>query len=498
VIRLILENTGKPSFLMPSRFFHGVYAMTLNPLSTVFRPGRVSTILAALLMSAWAGVWADNPATKGPTWKVGTASVRITPDKPLWMAGYGSRDHPAESKLHDLWVKVLALEAPGGHRAVLITSDVCGFSRVSYEAICAGLKARTQLEPAQIMLSCSHTHSGPALRECLQDYYPMDAKQRTLNDQYTLELEKTIVDKVAEAFAHREPATLWAGEGKCGFAVNRRNNTEAQVADSLQRGLPLKGPVDHSVPVLAVRRLDGSLRTLVFGYACHTTTLSGYQWCGDYAGFAQIALEKGHAGTLAMLHAGCGADQNPIPRRSVELCQKYGTMLAAAVDDVIGKSMRPIAPQLRTALETIPLNYERVMTRPDLEDYVRKGGLYGRWAKRMLGQMDEGKKFATSFPYVVQAWKLGPDQLWISLAGEAVVDYALRFQADYGPHTWVTSYTQDLVAYIPSRRVWKEGGYEGGYLGEYGHPAQRWAPEIEDRIADAVSRLIKQLGQATP
>ena len=64
-----------------------------------------------------------------PTWKVGTASARITPDSPLWMAGYAGRDRPAEGKLHDLWVKVLILEAPNGRRAVMITNDVCGFSR---------------------------------------------------------------------------------------------------------------------------------------------------------------------------------------------------------------------------------------------------------------------------------------------------------------------------------------------------------------------------------
>ncbi len=438
-------------------------------------------------------LWATVLPAAEPAWKVGVAAIKITPDKPLWMAGYGGRDHPAQEKLHDLWVKVLALESPDGQRAALVTSDVCGFSRVSYDAISAGVKGRLRLDRSGLMLSCSHTHSGPALRECLQDYYPMDSRQRALNDQYTRELEQKIVDQVAVAFSRLEPATLWAAEGKTDFAVNRRNNREAEVPEQLKRGLPLKGPVDHGVPVLAVRRLDGSLRTVAFSYACHTTTISGYQWCGDYAGFAQATLEKSHPGTLAMFHAGCGADQNPLPRRSLELCQKYGQMLASAVEGVLGKPMRPISPRLRTALEFVTLDYEHPMTRPELEQYVRKGGLYGRWAQRMLKQLDQGKQFATSFPYAVQVWKLGEDQLWISLAGEAVVDYSLRFKAQYGPHTWVTSYTQDLVAYMPSRRVWNEGGYEGGYLGEYGHPAQRWAPDVEDRIIRAVQRLVDRV-----
>jgi hypothetical protein len=109
--------------------------------------------------------------------------------------------------------------------------------------------------------------------------------------------------------------------------------------------------------------------------------------------------------------------------------------------------------------------------------------------------LDEAKKaqFAKSYPYPVQAWKLGDSQLWISLGGEAVVDYALRLKSTYGKGTWVTAYAQELVAYIPSRRVWDEGGYEGGYLYEYMLPADRWAPDVEDRIVRAVQHMMPSL-----
>jgi len=426
-------------------------------------------------------------------WNVGTARAKITPQEPLWMAGYGGRDHAAEGTLHDIWIKVLALEDADGHRAVVITSDVCGFSKISYETICAELKRRCNLDRSQVMLTYSHTHTGPALRECLQDYYPMDEKQRARNDEYTLALEKTIVESVAEALQHMTPATLWAGEGSTDFAVNRRNNPESDVPELRERGVPLKGPVDHSVPVLIVRTPEGPLRAALFAYACHTTTLSSYQWSGDYAGFAQIALEENHPGMQAMFYAGCGADQNPIPRGSVEQCSRYGQMLAAAVEDVLSKPARPIAPGLQTRFQFVDLDFERTMTGEDLQDYVKKGGLYGRWAQRMLKQLDEGKTFPKSYPYAIEVWKLGRDQLWISLGGEAVVDYSLKFKARYGPRTWVNGFAHDLTAYIPSRRVWEEGGYEGGALGEYGLPAMRWAPDLEDRITACVEELVAEL-----
>ncbi|MEW4451207.1 hypothetical protein AB1L30_00805, partial [Bremerella sp. JC817] len=94
------------------------------------------------------------------------------------------------------------------------------------------------------------------------------------------------------------------------FAVNRRNNTEAEVPALIERGEPLAGPVDHSVPVLSIERPDGSQAAVLFGYACHPTTLSFTTWCGDYPGFAQVELERAFPGTTAMFVNTCGGDQN--------------------------------------------------------------------------------------------------------------------------------------------------------------------------------------------
>lgn len=435
--------------------------------------------LAGIAMSA-------EPAT----WKVGLARAKITPEPPMYLAGYGNRSAPAEGTLHDIWIKVLALEAADGHRAVVITSDVCGFSKKSYETLCAGLEKRCALKRSDVMLTYSHTHTGPALDECLQDYCDWNEAERERIRQYTRWLEQTIIEKVAAAFGQMHPATLWLAQGAADFAVNRRNNAEAEVPAIRARGEALKGPVDHSVPVLAIKSPDGRLENVLFGYACHTTTLGILQWSGDYAGFAMIKLERSHPGLQAMFFQACGADQNPIPRRTVELCQRYGDKLAAAVEQALAGPMKPVAPTLNTASTLVDLAFERTMTAEDLRAYVAKGGLYGRWAKRMLERLEAGEVFPKSYPYTVQVWRLGDDHLWISLGGEAVVDYGLKFKAIYGPSTWVSGFAHDLTAYIPSRRVWEEGGYEGGYLGEYGLPAMRWAGDVEDRITAAVRRLV--------
>src|SRR5262245_45737929 len=81
------------------------------------------------------------------TWKASTARAGITPQQPVWLSGYAGQRVPT-GKLHDLWLKVLALEDADGHRAVLLTSDLMGFSQAAYDDLCADLKKRYELERA--------------------------------------------------------------------------------------------------------------------------------------------------------------------------------------------------------------------------------------------------------------------------------------------------------------------------------------------------------------
>ncbi|MBW3540155.1 MAG: neutral/alkaline non-lysosomal ceramidase N-terminal domain-containing protein [Planctomycetes bacterium] len=434
-------------------------------------------------------------------WQAGVARAVITPEQNLWMAGYGGRTHPAEGKLHDLWVKALALQDAGGRRVVVVSTDLLGIPQSIYENTVKSLKGKFGLDRADIMLHSSHTHCGPVLRGALYDVYPLDDAQRKLIEEYSARLEQTIVQTVGKALEDLKPARLEAAEGTTDFAVNRRNNLEPEVP-RLREENALKGPVDHTVPVLAVRSPEGSLRAVVFGYACHNTTLSFYQWCGDYAGFAQLDLEKRHPQAIAMFFMGCGADQNPLPRRTVELCEKYGGMLAEAVDRVLSGKMRELKPEIRTAVEMVTLRLGDPPSREELQKIAAGNDYRARWAKRLLGELKAGNELRRTYPYPVQAWKLD-DQLWIALGGEVVVDYALGFKKLFGERTWVAGYANDVMAYIPSLRVLEEDvpprassrwGYEGNTsMVVYGLPAHRWADDIEQRITDAARRLVEEV-----
>ena len=99
-------------------------------------------------------------------------------------------------------------------------------------------------------------------------------------------------------------------------------------------------------------------------------------------------------------------------------------------------------------------------------------------------QLKTTGKLPKTYPYPLQCWRVG-DLLWLSMGGEVVVDYSLQFKKSFGPRTWVTSYANDVMAYIPSRRVLREGGYEGGgamrYTRSTPHPGP-WAESIEQRL----------------
>ena len=449
--------------------------------------------VSILLCVGWLGSLA---MAAEPTWKAGVAKSVITPKEPIWMAGYGGRTKPAEGTLHDLYVRVLALEDASGRRGIILASDTLGISKPIYDEVSRRLKDQFNLDRSQIMLHGSHTHCGPVLRNALYDTYPLDAAEIQRIEKYSDWLTDEIVATIDRALKDLRPATLSRGVGTADFGVNRRTNREPDVPMLREQNL-LVGPVDHTVPTLAVRDMNGKLVAVAFAYACHNTVLSFQQWCGDYSGFAQYDLEAKHPGSVALFCMGCGADQNPLPRRTVELAQSYGKRLSSAVDAVLAQPLDRVAPTLRTSHEFVQLAMQGLPKTEELQKLASANPSHSqRWASRILKLIESKADIPLVYPYPVTVWKLGDDQLWIALGGEVVVDYAHRLKAEHGERTWVTAYVNDVMAYIPSRRVLLEGGYEGqSSMIVYGLPTDRWAEDIEERIANAVGRLVERVAK---
>ena len=199
---------------------------------------------ASFLCLAWT-VQADCASGAEPDWRIGLASVKVTPQEPVRMSGYAGRTQPSQGVVSDLFAKSLAFEDKHGNQAVLVTSDVIGFAASFAEPTCQLISEKTGLERNQILLNSSHTHTGPAIRIDAKDLdFPADQAQATL--KYSRWLQERLVEAVVASLKTLEPARLSWGTGVATFVMNRREFTDSDI----RLGVNPRGLVDRSVPVL--------------------------------------------------------------------------------------------------------------------------------------------------------------------------------------------------------------------------------------------------------
>lgn len=433
------------------------------------------------------------------SWEAGLAEVNITPHRSLWMAGYADRTKPSQGTLQNLYAKALALRDESGQRVVLVTTDLVGLPRVVSQKIARRIQQRYGLRRDQLLLNSSHTHGGPVVEGTDSMFFlgpRMSSAQRSAIGEYTGKLEDEIVEVVGAALGRLQPATISFGHGKADFAVNRRVKTPK---GWIEGGANFKGPVDHDVPVLVVRDQHKKILGIIFGYACHNTTINGgpdfYKFNADYAGYAQQWLEKHHPGALAMFVQGCGGDQNPYPRGTAELALQHGEELGEAVEKASDDSLTPVSGSLKTAFRVFPIRFATPPTPQQLEGQAKSDNVYvRRHAEGLLKIIGQEGHLPSTYPYSLEVWQFGSDLTLVALAGECVVHYDLRLKKELGPeNVWVAGYSNDVFAYIPSLRELQEGGYEGGGAMIYSLLPGPFAPSIEETIIREVRQVVGNL-----
>ena len=418
------------------------------------------------------------------TWKIGTGRTVITPNEPTWMAGYSSRTSPSEGKLHDLWAKALLLEDARGNRSLLITMDILGVSKDFSDEVRNLINRKYNLNNSQIILSSSHTHSGPVISRALQYIYPMTEQDWKVVDKYTEQLKEKLVELVDRAIKNLQPAHIYTQNGITRFQVNRRNNRENSITPTTE----LKGPNDYAVPVIKIESPDKQLLAVVFGYACHPTTLSINMFSGDYAGFAQLELEKRYPGVTAMFFQGAGADQNPLPRRTVPLAIQYGKQLAATVERVLSEEMPQQESNLITRYSEIDLLIDDPLPTEELQVIAKGSDYQARWANGIISELKTKGHLIKSYPFPVGYWQIGQQKLFI-LGGESVIAYSVKLKQTYGEQIFVMSYANDVMGYIPSEVILEEGGYEGDTSQRvYGLPS-KWSKSVESKIISELKNI---------
>jgi hypothetical protein len=430
--------------------------------------------------------------TEAAEFRAGLGRTDITPDKPIWMSGYASRKHPSEGIAQRLWAKALALDDGRRGRAVIVTTDLIGLPRTISDEVAATVQKQYGLERSQLLLNSSHTHTGPVVRPNLKLMYDLNEEQERTVAEYSRELVRNLVAAVGAALGDLKPAEAAYGTGQAGFAANRREFTPKGV----RIGVNPNGPVDHSVPVLRITTPDGKLRAVLFGYACHNTTLTGefYQISGDYAGFAQAELEESHPGATAMFLMLSGADQNPHPRSAMEHVKQHGQTLAAEVSRVLDSKLEPVNGPVRAAFQMIELPLSP-HTRETFEQLKSDENVYKQRLSQMMLEAYEKRSPPRTVAYPVQALRLGKDLGIVALGGEVVVDYALQTKREFAKRKLIVAgYSNDVMCYIPTARILKEGGYEAvDSMVYYGQPTP-FTPQVEELVMGAIRNVVKRVG----
>lgn len=422
-------------------------------------------------------------------WQAAVGRVSITPEQPVWMAGYAARQAPSNGVLHEIYARLLLLVDADGHRLAIVTMDLIEIPDSLRSAILDRLGKQHRLQPHEILLNVSHTHGGPMVASQTALDWGLDSHWAAMAERYAGQVVDKLDDMLGKTMTQLQVAKLHYHHARCGFAMNRRLPTSG----GFRLAPNPDGMVDHDVPVLRIEA-SGKMLGVLFGYACHNTALGPTQEIhGDYAGFAASRIEQEYPGAIALFLAGCGGDQDPSPRRDLEDAKQNGLALASAVDGAMAAESIELSSTLSSKLESVPLPFAPLPSRESLASQAASGnGFVARHAQRILNRWPNAQDQPEDYQYPVQVTVLGSRLVLVALGGEPVAEYALRIKSDLSKRSasvWVAGYSNLSNAYIPSRRVLREGGYEGTEAIIYQSLPAPFQEQIEDRIIGVVERL---------
>ncbi|MDB6041118.1 MAG: putative rane-bound dehydrogenase [Verrucomicrobiales bacterium] len=463
-----------------SALYFGSVKPTLNRIAfSIARPirtGSFATLALLLLSTPFVGA-----VSSAPTVATGVAQIDITPDYPIRLSGFGFRRMESEGVTARIWAKAFAFTDPKEGPAILITTDnLCVPDSITQE-IGHRLAAKAGVKIERLTITSTHTHTAPMLTGVCPTLFgvPIPSEHQAHIDGYTKEFTDKLEEVALAALKDVKPARLSWGTGTVGFSINRRTKG---------------GPIDHDLPVLVVRDLEGKVRAVYFSYACHCVTLSNNKISGDWSGYAKEAIQQQYPGAIAMASVGCGADSNPAARAdgdSANAAVDQGQQIADELKRLLAGTLPTITtpPTMQYSRLDLPLDTPR--TRSEWEERAKRTDAIGYHAKVNMDRLDRGIALPSKLNYPIQTWLFGDVLAMVFLPGETVVDYSLRLKEQFDhSRLWVNGYANDARCYIPSERVLKEGGYEGGDAMIYYDIPQRFAPGLEQKIIDTVTKQI--------
>jgi len=428
---------------------------------TLLHWGRIAVAAAAVM---W--LCLSSPAAwslkKANTLQAGIAKIDITPEKPVTLAGYGSRKDLSKGVHDRLYARAVAFENKG-KQLVLVTMDLIFSNEVLQKVIVDEFK----LKQSEVFLSATHTHSAPALRRI----HP--GKKTPLhpnNAEYMKTLKQKLAEVVGKALNNKRAVSIGAGRGYSPVGMNRRMT---QPDGSVTLGCNPYGPTDKEVLVMKIAAADGRSIAAVFDYACHSTSLGprNYQISGDLHGLAEAFVEKILGkGTVAPAFAGASGNIDPWFR----ICPTFNTEPGWVPEPVLLGAM---------------LGEEVVRVFRDIDKTDAGGEIRTAFAAMQLPGKKKGqaikKESCPPTPLNVTAARVG-DVAFVGIGCEVLTEIGMAIKAGSPyKYTFVVTHCNGSSGYLPPKHLYKEAGYEV--------TSSRFAPDAADMVVKQALKMLYEM-----
>jgi neutral ceramidase len=410
----------------------------------------------------------------------GVAQADISPGPGIELAGYPHHPRP-NAGVHDpLYASCLCLD-DGETRLAIVSLDILMISKREVRAIRERVARETPIPAGNVMICCSHTHSGPWASGRLD----MEAIAQGLEPDagWVAELREKTAAVVAEAYAGRFPAEIGVERGFCGRAEgvggNRRDPNEA---------------ADPEVWVAAVRDGDGRPRGCLVKYALHPTFLhsDNDRVSADYPGCIRAHLAARHPGMVFLFAQGASGNQSPRYFRTGKTyaeAVRVGTAIGREAERVLETMRFSADARLRARSAEVTPELRTLPPRAEVEGQVARFTREWEAAKaagsaerdvwnaelRLLGAEDtlgyvrareQGRPLALvrdELPAEIQVLGIGEARI-VGVPGEMFVELGLtiQYRAPFDKVFVATLANGCLPGYACTARAYAQGGYETG------------------------------------
>ena len=345
--------------------------------------------------------------------KAGINKTKITPPAGVDLAGFGRPGRKAVGVHDDLYLSSMVIE-DGGGRVLILCADLIGFGRELTASLKREIGDRFGFSEDQILLSASHTHSGPQTIENMLSVGEED-------EAYIEFLKEKTAASVEKALEGMFQADISFGRAKCYIGVNRRRPSGGGVEFAPYEG----GITDDDVTVLKVVK-DGVVKAVLYNYTCHPSIVDTDFISADYPGRAGRAIEDalGRDTAVFFIQGCCGniragtVEGREFRRGTWEDVDKYGLRLG----NVCGTVLRKLDVRVSSRISTVMLPLKALPERGKLAGILENGtNPEKKWAGEMLSRYGGLK---AELPFTVQRISLGEAFHILAMSGEVCAEYA--------------------------------------------------------------------------